>query len=227
MSGIDSSATTTLRRIYKIGQERGYTIICTGLSEAVRRQFVLQHLPVASDGDFVSIVTEAEALERVEEALLEASPGIVGKHEQVSLAGLMRDVLGRDVPDEGFMSTFTTRHFASGEILVREGDPPSMMVFIRHGRVSIEVQGPSGASLPVAAADPGVVIGELGFYTGDPCSATVRARTDTLGVLITRTDLDRMAREAPELAALFHDFMMRLLARKLVIHTQQRSRAQG
>jgi CRP-like cAMP-binding protein len=59
-----------------------------------------------------------------------------------------------------------------------------------------------------------------------PRSATVVAAEETLAVRISAEALARMRAEAPAAAAVFHSFLARQLAEKLVAATQQLAAAQ-
>jgi len=67
------------------------------------------------------------------------------------------------------------RLFASGEAIVREGEPGASMFIVRRGRVAVTV-GADGRE--VAAIDEGGYFGEMSLLTGDPRTATVVARGD-------------------------------------------------
>ncbi|HEX6916796.1 MAG TPA: MFS transporter, partial [Phycicoccus sp.] len=73
----------------------------------------------------------------------------------------------------------------AGEVLVREGDPPGSAYVVRRGRLEVLVAGQR-----VREVGPGEVLGELALLTGEPRSATVRARRDTTVLELPRDALE-------------------------------------
>ncbi len=71
----------------------------------------------------------------------------------------------------------TERLFASGEAIVREGDPGGSMFIVKRGRVAVTI-GPEARE--VAAIEAGGYFGEMSLLTGDHRTATVVARGDCL-----------------------------------------------
>ena len=67
------------------------------------------------------------------------------------------------------------RLYGDGEAIVREGDPGRSMFIVQHGRVSVTI-GAEGRE--VAVTEQGGYFGEMSLLTGDPRSATVRAKGD-------------------------------------------------
>jgi small-conductance mechanosensitive channel/CRP-like cAMP-binding protein len=66
--------------------------------------------------------------------------------------------------------------YATGEVVVRQGDHGSSMFVVVRGNVSVTV-GP--ANQEVAVIHPGGFFGEMSLLTGDPRTATVRAKGDS------------------------------------------------
>jgi NTE family protein len=62
----------------------------------------------------------------------------------------------------------------AGQDLVRQGDPPGSAFVVRRGRLEVFVDGRR-----IREVGPGSVLGELALLSGEPRSATVRARRDS------------------------------------------------
>ncbi len=65
--------------------------------------------------------------------------------------------------------------FASGEVLLRQGEPGDSLLVIRRGRLGIAARGADGGMVPVAERSAGEIVGEMSLLTGEPRSATVTA----------------------------------------------------
>ena len=71
------------------------------------------------------------------------------------------------------------KHFAAGEVIMRQGDVSDALHVITRGRVRVERDQPGETPLVLAELGPGDVIGEMGLLDGGPRSATVTASEDT------------------------------------------------
>lgn len=107
------------------------------------------------------------------------------------------------------------RELAPEEALIRRGDAPGALYFLVDGQLT--------ASLPGARADgvqrvrletmsAGSLVGELSFYRTTPRSADVTADTAATVMVLSESELERMTREQPALAAQLHRQVARLMA---------------
>ncbi|HLN80856.1 MAG TPA: mechanosensitive ion channel family protein [Thermoanaerobaculia bacterium] len=94
------------------------------------------------------------------------------------------------------------RRFASGEIVVREGDHGSSMFIIESGRLGVSVHGSVGQSQKLAVLDSGSAFGEVSLLTGDPRTATVRALTEATLLEIDKATLAPILRENPSICGM-------------------------
>ena len=79
------------------------------------------------------------------------------------------------------------REFASGEIVVSQGDVAENFYIITKGRARVLVDDEYGAQTEVGELLEGHFFGEIGLLTGATRNATVQA-VDTLGVLVMDQD---------------------------------------
>ena len=70
-----------------------------------------------------------------------------------------------------------TRTYGNGEAIVRQGEPGESMFIVGSGRAGVVLE-PDRQE--VATIDPGGYFGEMSLLTGDPRTATVLARGDTV-----------------------------------------------
>jgi CRP-like cAMP-binding protein len=89
----------------------------------------------------------------------------------------------------------TERLFASGEAIVREGDPGGSMFIVKRGRVAVTI-GPEARE--VAAIEAGGYFGEMSLLTGDHRTATVVARGDCLVLEIAADAFRAYVQSRPE-----------------------------
>jgi CRP-like cAMP-binding protein len=135
-----------------------------------------QRSEAAPDGD-------AEAEERMD--LLRRIEVIqcLNEEEQQQLASHMRKV-----------------SFASGEVILRQGDPGDSAYVVERGRVRILLSNDSGLSEQVACLAAGDFFGEMSLLTGEPRSATAIALDQVDCYQLCKPDLDAVFAGRPELA---------------------------
>jgi SulP family sulfate permease len=73
----------------------------------------------------------------------------------------------------------------------------------------------------VSTVLPGVIVGEVALYTQDRRTADVVAETPSVVLRLSRTAIERMEAEEPQLAGLLH----RWLAQTLAVRLSDRTRA--
>lgn len=93
--------------------------------------------------------------------------------------------------------------FAAGDAIVRQNDPGDSMYVIERGTVTVKHQVGTRASQALAELSEGACFGEMSLLTGEPRSATVVAKTDTLAILIQKSALSAILEARPELAQTF------------------------
>jgi len=105
-----------------------------------------------------------------------------------------------------------TRHFAVGEILMKQGDPSLSVHFILEGQVRVERQRRSDAqSVQLALLGSGEIVGEMGVMVDLPRSATVTAVTATTTLELDTASFERAARAFP----ILHRVLAKLLSERL------------
>ncbi|MDQ4078627.1 MAG: CoA-binding protein [Chloroflexota bacterium] len=96
-----------------------------------------------------------------------------------------------------------------GELLFAEGSPGERAYIIQEGQVEI-VKSSSGREVLLTVRGRGDVIGEMALLREAPRMASVRARTETMLLAITKEQLERLLNTSPSAArALLHTILAR------------------
>jgi small-conductance mechanosensitive channel/CRP-like cAMP-binding protein len=93
------------------------------------------------------------------------------------------------------------RLYGNGETVVREGDSGGSMFLVNRGRVVVSVgenADSAAAGKEVAVIEAGGFFGEMSLLTGEPRTATVRARGDCTVLEISATAFREYVRNHPE-----------------------------
>jgi sulfate permease, SulP family len=205
VSGVDSSAVMSLRKVVQLAEANGIELVFTDASDPVMQQLGRGGI-VALDGVVAFEPDLDRGLQRCEDGLLEsAAPVVSSDGASEALAGL-----------PPHLWTYLERMpLTEGTTLIRQDDPPDDVFVLESGRLSVEIVTPEGTRLRLRAVRPGVVVGEIALYTGVPRTADVVAETPSVVLRLSRASIERLETEEPELAAALHRWLAKTLAERL------------
>lgn len=104
------------------------------------------------------------------------------------------------------------RTFGRNEVVFHQGDPADSMHMVQKGRFAVRVRTPIGDVATIAILGAGDAFGELALIGAEhDRSATVLSLEPSETLSISRSDLDRLRRERPEV----NDLLVKLLAARL------------
>jgi len=120
-------------------------------------------------------------------------------------AGLNREQL------ETLAMDLTQQVFSKGTPVIKQGDPGESMFIVIEGLLHAQIDFGNGHSATrVGHVRPGEFFGEMSLLTGEPRAATVVAATDTLAYEVSKSDMDSIFLNRPQLA----DDMSRVVAKR-------------
>lgn len=213
VSGLDSSATLSFRKMAQAAAAAKVLLLLAGLSASCRRD--LEHAGLlAGDLPVESRATLDHALERCEELLLaDAEAQALLRHD--TFQDWLARQLGADAVAARVLEAATRLELESGAPLCRQGDPSDTLLLVERGRVSVVLNLGSPSPVRLRVMDGQAVLGEMGFYTGSPRSASLVAETPTVVHRLSREAYDRLVRDCPEAALALASLIIRLLAERL------------
>ena len=222
VTGVDSSAALSFIKMAKLASTRSFYFILAGLQEEY-----IQRLAQAGFTDDISdnvrfFDSVDHAVEWCENKLL-ATHHIDGDsdtpaHRETILAQLSAIFPNENLSD--FLSYFSSREVSAGYVLCQQGGMSDEIYFIDAGECSVFIEAESGERHRIRRTTVGSVFGELGFYLGTPRTATVIADTDSKILTMDARSLKRMEQDRPDLASLFHQWMVRVVIRRLLNTTR-------
>ncbi|HVF08180.1 MAG TPA: SulP family inorganic anion transporter [Actinomycetota bacterium] len=206
VSGVDSSAVTSLRKVVQLAEANRFELVFTDASEAVAKQ--LRRGGIAALDGVVRFEPDLDrGLQRCEDELL-ADPDSAVPQEDApaeALAGM---------PPR--LWTYLERMpLAEGASLMRQGDPPDDVFVLESGRLSVEMVTPEGTRLRLRVVRPGVVVGEIAMYTGVPRTADVVAETPSVVLRLSGRSIAQLETDQPELAAALHRWLATTLSERM------------
>ncbi len=211
MVGMDSSAVLSFARLRQIAAERDITLILTHVTEAILHE--LRTGGQLRDGSETKVFPDLDrGVEWCENQIL-AAHGSVG--HKLTFAEELAQFLPSNVDPNALLGYMERREVADGEPLIRQGAESDELYLIRSGEATVLMKLPDGQELRLRTMEPGVWVGELGFYLGIPRTASVVANEATTVYCLGREGLARMKAEDPDLAGAFHEMLARVLAERL------------
>ncbi len=102
----------------------------------------------------------------------------------------------------GLEDILTSKRFAAGENIIRQGDRGDEMYLLESGEVMVEVEGDNDEVIFKQSLAAPTMFGEMALVTKEPRSASVTAVTDTLCYCVDRPSFDQVLAAFPKLSAL-------------------------
>ena len=93
------------------------------------------------------------------------------------------------------------RRFAAHQVIFREGDNSDTCYVVRSGHARAVRANPDGRTIALAHFGPGDIFGELAMFDDERRSATVETLDEVEALAISGTDMRRLLREHPDIAA--------------------------
>ena len=89
--------------------------------------------------------------------------------------------------------------FVAGDVMTRQGAVAHWLYLVIAGEADVSVEG-SGGRTRVGSLGAGDIFGEMGMLTGEPRTATVTARTDTICYRLDKAGFESIIRGRPDIA---------------------------
>lgn len=221
VDGLDSSAIVSFSRMRKLAETQGAVLVLTQLPASVAKQLVKGgcldgKTPGPLEPSYARTFSDLDhGLEWCENQLLEWADVPSGDFDTLrrELDVVIRD---RERVDRLLDYYFERFEADSGQEIYRKGEESNDLYLIDSGEVEAWLEVAGGHQKRLRTMGAGSVVGESGLYLGQARSASVRATRPSVLYRLSAPALERLTREAPELAAAFHQFVARLLADRMV-----------
>jgi SulP family sulfate permease len=202
VTGVDSSAVAALTKAERLATAHDFEIVITGASETARTR--MERGGVLGTEGRVRFERDLDrGLQRCEDALL-ADPANEGG-----------ETTGPDGPPAGIAPFLEQMAVVEGAVLLHQDDPPGDVYILVEGRLAVETLTAEGKRVRLGTLSPGVVVGEIAFYTGVHRTADVVAETPCVLLRCSREQIARMEGEAPEVAVQLHRWLTGTMAHRL------------
>jgi sulfate permease, SulP family len=210
-TGVDSSAAAAFVKVFYLAEAHGFQLVIAGASDAVREQLARGGV-AASDGLVWFAPDLDRGLQRCEDGLLaEATLATTTSGDRSP------DAKGNGpagMPPE--LSRYLDRvELEAGTVLLRQDEPPGDVFVLESGMLEAETETADGMRVRLRTMHPGVVVGEIALYTGVSRTADVVTSAPSVVLRLSRSSIERLEAEDPELAAALHRWLAWTVANRL------------
>ena len=224
VTGLDSSALNSFEKLKMLAQSQSFTLIFTNLSEIMKRQLAAAN--IAEDDQTVIYFDDLDyGMEWVEEKMLHHFPDEKsdGEFADISiLESIVSGALHHDLPQATLRNFakqmhpyFVHKTIPENEHLIVQGAKPVGLYILESGKVTAQLELKNGTIIRLRKMQPGTVIGELSVYLQRPATASVVTNEACTVLFLATQKLRLMEEEHPELAALFHRFIVGILGERV------------
>jgi sulfate permease, SulP family len=229
VSGCDSSAVTSFQRIAQLAEKFDFLLAFTHLPPALRDQLekngITGFVPGASgDGQAaegrVAFFPSLDAgVEWCENRIL-AAGGIDIMEPCMPLLA----TLGRFTPpgtDPTHLLAYLEKlEVERGYLMMRQGEQSDALYFLESGAATIYLELPGGKITRIRTLRSGSLVGEVGYYTASPRTASVRTSEPCVLYRLAYAEFDRLQAAEPELGAALHHWLAALMAERVTDNTR-------
>ncbi len=215
VTGADSSAIASFVRLMAAAESRAFQVLLSAVPETVAGL-----ISTAPGSSAALIFADLDhGLEHAEDALLQAAaPAVADEEQQASLE--FGHVLDDPAMRRRFRSYALPVTWQAGDLVMGQGERSTAMYFIETGQLTASLALADGGIVRLRTLLPGTVVGEVGCYLDVPRTLTLVAESAVSAWAIDRDGLERMRREAPDLAADFHLGLVRVTVARLAALTR-------
>jgi CRP-like cAMP-binding protein len=192
VNDVDTTGAQMLIQIHERVRGRGGMLLVSQALPGQHQREILDDLGVVAHLGAHAFTSDIDhALERAEDALLQAEGARGAEREEIALESL--HPFGQLTPAELAVvkPLLTRRVFAAGEVIFREGDPGDELYVIARGSASVRrADGPRSTRL--VTFGEGMVFGEMALLDSRPRSASVQADGELVCHVLPRAAFDQI-----------------------------------
>lgn len=217
VAALDSSAVLGFVRLGQLAESNGIHVALTDLKPLIRERLAQGGLAEGEGAHFHILPGLDYGMEWCEDRLLK---GTECPEREGTLMAQLETVFATPELSARFMNHLERMELEAGRVLIHQGDAPEAMYFVDAGHVTAELHVGPGESIRLGSMGGGSVVGEVGMYLKQTRTATVFTTEPSVVYRLSEDSLHEIERSQPEVAAALHQWIARLLARRLSENNQ-------
>jgi len=212
IAGIDSTGMLSFVRMMQWCQDKGVTLIFTGLSKTLEEQFIREASAIG-ENILKTFIDMDHGIEWCENQIILATQTTLNIRKRINEQ--LRAILKNDSAEK-LLPYLRVHEYHPGEFLIREGNPADAIYFIESGQVTVQIEAGSGKPLRLETMRGGRMVGEMAFYLKTERTASVVADQKSVVYSLSIEELNQMEVDNPEIANIFHRISVLLLSERLM-----------
>jgi sulfate permease, SulP family len=214
VSGLDSSAVLSFIKIRQFLQKHEVQLVLTHLHPTILQQ-LQQGDCILTQNNEIQVFAELDrGIEWCEDQILETLS--LRRPRALPLVLQMNEIFNSTDQISSFIPYLQKTQVPVDHFLFRQGDCSDMLYFIELGQVTITLQLKNGQTRWLRTLGAGMILGENSFYLGIPHKTSAIANQPSILYGLSKAQLQTMRQEQPYVAAAFQEFIIRLLADRLM-----------
>jgi SulP family sulfate permease len=211
VSGMDSTATLSIKKLLFLMREKHITPAISGLEGRMRKQWL--EAGMDAESGLQLFVDRDHAVEWCEDRILaEYAPDSV---VTASLYGDLTSILPNTAGVENLTRYLDKMEIAAGTYLMRQGDRPDALYFIESGQLTAQLENDEKGPVRLETVRSQSSIGEIGFYLDIPRTASVVADEPTVVYRLSRAWLQELEKTDAEAANALHRIVIHMLGQRV------------
>jgi sulfate permease, SulP family len=236
VNGIDASAALSFVRLKRLLRQHQARLVFTNLRPSIE-EILRREVLTPEDSELWRLFADLDhGVEWFEELLLKEEtsqqervklePGAVQPKFQGGGLAILFAAMGEeasskdDTTDEAMlnlMECLERMDLITGQVLIHQGEPQQKLYFLDAGELTVAYHTGTEQQVRMETSGPGTIVGELGLYLGTSASATVTAAQPSTVYCLSAGELEKLEQEHPAVAAALHRFLLKRVARRLLM----------
>ena len=214
VSGLDSSAVLSFIKMRQFVDQHRSRLVFTHLHPTILQQ-LQQGGCLLPQNDSIQVFSDLDrGVEWCEDQILDSLS--LRRRRSLPLALQMNEVFTDVSHVPSFLRYLQKIQVPVEHRLFHPGDLSDTLYFIESGQVTVVLQLKDGQTRRLRTFGAGMILGEHSFYLGTPHTTAAIADQPSTLYCLSHANLQTMRQDQPQVAAAFQDFIIRLLADRLV-----------
>jgi SulP family sulfate permease len=213
VTGLDSSATLSFLKLAQLAGKLGFQLVFTDLSPLIENQLRQGGLGASPGEKIHSFIDLDRGVEWCEDQLVAAHE--FTEPSPAPLAIQLQHLVKDDALAAALLPYLRPINLAKGQHLFLRDDPSDGLYFLESGRVSVVFDLSDGTVTRRRTYTEGTILGEMGFYSNLPRSASVVADEPSRLHFLSQEAFAQMEANDPPLVACFNKSVINLIAERL------------
>lgn len=218
VTGLDSSVALSFIKIKQLAGQNNARVCFTDLTKESLEHFEKSDLREDDTLKFFS--TLDYCVQWCEDEILKhykPEESISRKHLKEQLSSMFL----QQFQTEAFLEYLKRIEVDEGEYIFRQGDEAEAMYFIESGMVTALLEQGDGSQIRLLTMGSGTIFGEMGLYTSEMRSASIKTEEKSSLYVLNRDALIQMEKNDPPMASKLHRFIVRLLAERIELSNRK------